>query len=179
MNIILGITGGIAAYKTPDLTRKLIKAGHTVQVVMTHSAHEFVTPLALQTVSGHQVYSALFDPSNENTMEHIELARWAELILIAPATAHCIAQLSCGLSGDLLMTLCLASNAPLALAPAMNQQMWQQDITQENINRLMTRGVKLLGPGEGEQACGEMGFGRMLEPDEIVTAITQDESLTC
>lgn len=179
MNIILGITGGIAAYKTPDLTRKLIKAGHTVQVVMTYSAHEFVTPMALQTVSGRAVCSALFDPASDNTMEHIELARWADLILIAPATAHCIAQLSNGLSGDLLMTLCLASEAPLCLAPAMNQQMWQQGITQENVDRLIARGVRMIGPGEGAQACGETGYGRMLEPQEIVDAIAHNDSSWC
>ena len=168
MNIILGISGGIAAYKTPDLVRKLLKAGHQVQVVMTHSAHQFVAPLALQAVSGHEVRSALFDAQAESAMDHIELARWADTILIAPATAHIIAQLACGLASNLLSTLCLASTAPLVLAPAMNQQMWLHAATQENIQRLRARGVQLIGPAEGEQACGETGYGRMVEPENIV-----------
>ncbi len=172
MNIILGISGGIAAYKTPDLVRKLVKAGHQVQVVMTHSAHQFVAPLALQAVSGREVRGAMFDAQAESAMDHIELARWADTILIAPATAHMIAQLACGLAGDLLSTLCLASTAPLVLAPAMNQQMWQHAATQENTQRLLARGVQLIGPAEGEQACGETGFGRMVEPENIVKELT-------
>ena len=179
MNIILGITGGIAAYKSPDLVRKLVKDGHQVQVVMSESAHQFVAPLALQAVSGRLVRSALFDPAAESAMDHIELARWADLILIAPATAHCIAQLSYGLSGDLLLTLCLATTAPLALAPAMNQQMWKHAATQENVTRLMARGVQLIGPADGEQACGETGAGRMVEPEDIVTAIADNLSIEC
>ncbi len=171
MNIILGISGGIAAYKTPDLARKLIKAGHQVQAVMSHSAFQFVAPLALQAVSGRVVRSELFDAQAESAMDHIELARWADTILIAPATAHKIAQLTSGMAGDLLTTLCLASTAPLVIAPAMNQQMWKHAATQENIQRLLERGIQLIGPAEGEQACGETGFGRMVEPEDIVNAL--------
>ena len=179
MNIILGVSGGIAAYKTPELTRQLIKAGHVVRVVMTHSAQQFVTPLTLQTVSGHRVRTALFDAEAESAMDHIELARWAEQILIAPATAHCIAQLVSGLAGNLLTTLCLASTAPLLLAPAMNQQMWQHPVTGENIERLRGRGVQFIGPAEGEQACGETGPGRMSEPMDIVATVTANTNITC
>ncbi len=179
MNIILGITGGIAAYKTPDLVRKLVKAGHEVQVVMTYSAHEFVAPLALQSVSGRVVRSQLFDPQAESAMDHIELARWADLVLIAPATAHCITQLAYGLAGDLLTTLCLATEAPLTIAPAMNQQMWQHATTQENIARLKARDVHMIGPDQGDQACGETGYGRMVEPEDIVSAIAQNKSTVC
>jgi phosphopantothenoylcysteine decarboxylase/phosphopantothenate--cysteine ligase len=171
MNIILGITGGIAAYKTPDLVRKLVKAGHQVQTVLTHSASEFVAPLALQAVSGRAVRTEIFDAQAESAMDHIELARWADVILIAPASAHNIAQLANGLAGDLLTTLCLATTAPLLIAPAMNQQMWQHAATQENIERLVARGVQLIGPAEGEQACGETGYGRMVEPEDIVRQI--------
>jgi len=175
MKIIVGISGGIAAYKTPELVRQLVKAGHQVRVVMTHSAGEFVAPLALQTVSGHPVRGAqrggLFDPEAESGMDHIELARWADRILIAPATAHCIAQLAAGMAGDLLTTLCLATRAPLLLAPAMNQQMWQHPATRDNIERLLGWGVTLIGPAQGEQACGETGPGRMSEPAEIVASI--------
>lgn len=177
MKILLGISGGIAAYKTPDLVRKLIKDGHQVQVVMTEGAQAFVTPLALQTVSGQAVRSELFDAQAESAMDHIELARWADTILIAPATAHCIAQLANGLAGDLLTTLCLATSAPLVIAPAMNVQMWQHPATRENVDRLTARGARLLGPAEGEQACGETGAGRMLEPEEIVAALS--ETTTC
>ena len=179
MKLILGVSGGIAAYKTPELVRQLIKAGHEVRVVMTHSAAEFVTPLALQAVSGHRVRSTLFDPEAESAMDHIELARWADRILIAPATAHCIAQLSAGMAGDLLTTLCLATTAPLLLAPAMNQQMWQHPATQDNVERLLARGIALIGPAQGEQACGETGPGRMSEPAEIVTAISVQAAATC
>ena len=171
MNIILGISGGIAAYKTPDLVRKLTKAGHQVQSVMTHSASQFVTPLALQAVSGRIVRTELFDAQAESAMDHIELARWADTILIAPATAHKIAQLANGMADDLLTTLCLASTAPLVISPAMNQQMWKHAATQENIQQLLERGVQLIGPAEGEQACGETGFGRMVEPEDIVNAL--------
>ncbi len=171
MNIILGISGGIAAYKTPDLVRKLVKAEHQVQVVMTHSAKQFVAPLALQTVSGRQVRSELFDPQAESAMDHIDLARWADTILVAPATAHKIAELAGGLAGDLLTTLCLATSAPLVLAPAMNQQMWQHPATQENVQLLVSRNVQLIGPATGEQACGETGYGRMVEPEDIVNTL--------
>ena len=179
MKIILGITGGIAAYKAPDLVRKLIKNKHAVQVVMTQSAHEFVAPLALQTVSGQAVRSHLFDPQAESAMDHIELARWADLILIAPATAHCIAQLAHGLASDLLTTLCLASSSNISLAPAMNQQMWHQAITQQNIATLTERGVFMIGPAQGDQACGETGFGRMVEPDEIANIIEAQYTQAC
>ncbi|MEE9447874.1 MAG: bifunctional phosphopantothenoylcysteine decarboxylase/phosphopantothenate--cysteine ligase CoaBC [Arenicellales bacterium] len=179
MNIILGITGGIAAYKTPDLTRKLIKAGHEVQIVMTYSAHEFVSALSLQAVSGNPVRDDLFDEAAESAMGHIELARWAGLILIAPATAHCIAQLANGLASDLLTTLCLASTAPIMLAPAMNLQMWQHVATQKNIARLLDRDVQLIGPESGEQACGETGAGRMTEPEDIIKAISENKTLSC
>lgn len=179
MNIILGITGGIAAYKTPDLVRKLIKNNHSVQVVMTHSAHEFVAPLSLQTVSGQSVRSHLFDPQAESAMDHIELARWADLILIAPATAHCIAQLAHGLASDLLTTLCLATSSNICLAPAMNQQMWHQVVTQQNIAQLTERGVFMIGPAQGDQACGETGFGRMVEPGEIVNIIDTHYTQAC
>ncbi len=179
MNIILGITGGIAAYKTPDLVRKLVKDDHQVQVVMSDSAREFVAPLALQAVSGRTVRAALFDPAAESAMDHIELARWADLILVAPATAHCIAQLSYGLAGDLLLTLCLATTAPLVLAPAMNQQMWKHVATQENVARLTERGVQIIGPAKGEQACGETGAGRMVEPEDIVAALADNPGVEC
>lgn len=179
MKLILGVTGGIAAYKAPELVRQLVKAGHEVQVVMTHSAQKFVAPLALQTVSMRCVRSDLFDQDAESAMGHIELARWAEQILIAPATAHCIAQLSAGLAGNLLTTLCLASTAPLLLAPAMNQQMWQHPATRENMSCLRERGVRFIGPDEGDQACGELGPGRMSEPADIVTAVAGSQDITC
>lgn len=179
MNIILGISGGIAAYKTPELVRQLIKAEYQVRVVMTYSAHQFVAPLALQAVSGHAVRSALFDSEAESAMDHIELARWADRVLIAPATAHCIAQLAAGMTGDLLTTLCLATRAPLLLAPAMNQQMWQHSATQYNVECLLGRGVTLIGPAQGEQACGETGPGRMSEPHEIVAAIEATDTQRC
>ena len=159
MNILLGISGVSAAYKTPDLVRKLIKNGHQVQVVLTAAGGQFVAPLALQTVSGHPVRSELFDAEAESAMDHIELARWADTVLIAPATAHCIAQLANGLAGDLLTTLCLATTAPLVLAPAMNVQMWQHPATRDNVQRLQQRGAEILGPAQGEQACGETGPG--------------------
>lgn len=172
MNILLGITGGIAAYKTPELVRQLIAAGHAVRVVMTQAAREFVTPLTLQTVSGHAIPEHTFDPQFESSMGHIELARWADCVCIAPASADIIARLAFGHANDLLTTLCLATTAPLILAPAMNQQMWQAAITQENIHRLQQRGVLIIGPGVGEQACGEFGPGRMLDPEQIVAEIT-------
>lgn len=172
MNILLGICGGIAAYKTPDLVRKLVRDGHQVQVVLTAAGGQFVAPLALQTVSGHPVRSDLFDAEAESAMDHIELARWADTVLIAPATAHCIAQLANGLAGDLLTTLCLATTAPLVLAPAMNVQMWQHPATRDNVQRLLQRGAEILGPAQGEQACGETGPGRMLEPTEIAQALS-------
>lgn len=170
-NILLGITGGIAAYKTPDLVRKLKQQGADVRVVMTESAKAFVSPLSLQAVSGYTVSDDLLDPSAEAAMGHIELAKWADTLLIAPATANFIAKLTCGLADDLLSTLCLATRAPMVIAPAMNQQMWRAEATQHNLKLLQQRGVELLGPDYGEQACGDVGAGRMLEPQDLATAL--------
>ena len=169
--ILLGITGGIAAYKSAELTRRLRDHGAEVRVVMTPAATEFITPLTLQALSGNPVHTDLLDHAAEAAMGHIELARWADVVVVAPATANFIARLGNGLADDLLSTLCLATAAPLLVAPAMNRQMWQNPATQENIARLQARGVTLLGPASGEQACGETGPGRMLEPDELVHAI--------
>jgi phosphopantothenoylcysteine decarboxylase/phosphopantothenate--cysteine ligase len=168
--ILLGISGGIAAYKSAELVRGLRRAGAEVRVVMTRAAGEFVTPMTLQALSGNPVRQALFDPAHEAAMGHIELARWAELVLVAPASADFIARLAAGMADDLLATLCLATAAQLLLAPAMNRQMWQAAATRANVATLQQRGVELLGPAEGEQACGEVGAGRMLEPDELVAA---------
>ncbi|GAC21931.1 bifunctional phosphopantothenoylcysteine decarboxylase/phosphopantothenate--cysteine ligase CoaBC [Paraglaciecola arctica] len=172
-NIILGITGGIAAYKTPDLVRKLIAKGAKVRVVMTESAKEFVSPLALQAVSGNPVSDDLLDKDAEAAMGHIELARWADKLLVAPATANFMAKLTHGLADDLLSTLCLATPAPIVIAPAMNQQMWLADATQANLKILEQRRIQLLGPAQGEQACGDVGPGRMLEPQEIADLLAQ------
>lgn len=167
--IIVGVCGGIAAYKSAELVRLLIKQGAQVQVVMTASAQEFVTPLTFQALSGRMVRSDLFDLTAEAGMGHIELARWADLILIAPATANTIAKLAHGIADNLLTTLCLASKSPLLLVPAMNQQMWRHEATQENISRLLTQSSSFLcGPAAGEQACGDVGFGRMEEPQTIL-----------
>lgn len=168
--ILLGVTGGIAAYKSPDLVRRLIERGAEVQVVMTASAREFVAPLTFQAVSGREVRSDLWDESAERAMSHIELARWADLILIAPATADFLAHLSHGMADNLLSTLCLASSAPVAVAPAMNRLMWSNPATQDNIARLRKRGVQVFGPDSGSQACGETGEGRMMEPADIAAA---------
>jgi phosphopantothenoylcysteine decarboxylase/phosphopantothenate--cysteine ligase len=167
VNVLLGITGGIAAYKTPDLVRKLTAMGANVRVVLTSSAREFVSPLALQAVSGNPVAYDLLDPAAEAAMGHIELAKWADKLLIAPATANFMAKLACGLADDLLSTLCLATSAPIYIAPAMNQQMWQAAATQDNLKCLVGRGVGIFGPAQGEQACGDVGPGRMLEPAEL------------
>jgi phosphopantothenoylcysteine decarboxylase/phosphopantothenate--cysteine ligase len=169
--ILLGITGGIAAYKTPDLVRRLRERGAEVQVVLTASARQFVTPMALQAVSGREVRESLWDPAAEAAMGHIELARWADLVLVAPATAEFMARLVHGRADDLLATLCLATAAPLHLAPAMNRLMWSNPATQANVASLRARGVTLHGPASGEQACGETGEGRMLEPVEIAAAV--------
>lgn len=166
-NILLGITGGIAAYKTPDLVRKLKAKGANVRVVLTQSGREFVSPLSLQAVSGNIVSDDLLDPAAEAAMGHIELAKWADLLLIAPATANTIAKLAHGLADDLLTTLVLATTAPVHIAPAMNQQMWHATATQENLAILSRRGVNMIGPDQGEQACGDVGPGRMLEPQDI------------
>ncbi len=170
--IILGISGGIAAYKAAELTRLLVKAGADVRVVMTAAAEAFITPMTLQALSGHEVRSALFDPAHEAAMGHIELARWADLILIAPASANTLARLAHGLADDLLSTLCLASPNPVMAAPAMNQQMWAHPATQRNMSLLTQRGVQLIGPASGAQACGDIGPGRMEEPATILAAVT-------
>jgi len=170
-HVLLGVTGGIAAYKAPDVVRRLREAGAEVRVVLTASAAQFVTPLTFQAVSGHPVRESLWDDSAEAAMSHIELARWADIVLVAPATADFIARLAAGMADDLLTTLCLATDAPLAVAPAMNRLMWANPATRDNVARLAARGMTVLGPGTGEQACGETGEGRMLEPREIVAAL--------
>jgi phosphopantothenoylcysteine decarboxylase/phosphopantothenate--cysteine ligase len=171
--VLLGVTGGIAAYKAPELVRRLVERGCEVQVVMTDGARRFVTPLTFEAVSGRRVRDDLWDPAAEASMGHIELARWADVVVVAPATAHFMAQLAGGLAGDLLTTLCLATTAPVVLAPAMNQAMWANAATQANRALLESRGVRLLGPAEGDQACGEVGPGRMLEPLAIATALLE------
>jgi phosphopantothenoylcysteine decarboxylase/phosphopantothenate--cysteine ligase len=171
MNIVLGITGGIAAYKTPDLVRRLRERGADVQIVMTASAEEFVTGTALQAVSGRPIRSNLWDKEAEAAMSHIELARWADIVLIAPATAEIMSRIVSGGAPDLLTTICLATEAPVAVAPAMNRIMWSNPATQANRDILESRGVHILGPAIGSQACGETGAGRMLEPDTIAAAV--------
>jgi phosphopantothenoylcysteine decarboxylase / phosphopantothenate---cysteine ligase len=167
--IVLGVTGGIAAYKAPDLVRRLRERGAEVQVVMTAGAREFVTPMTFQAVSGQPVRSDLWDEAAEGAMGHIELARWADLVVIAPCTADFLAQLAHGRAADLLSTLCLATTAPIAVAPAMNHQMWANAATQANVATLRARGIHVIGPGAGAQACGETGEGRMREPADIAT----------
>ncbi|MGB7996193.1 MAG: bifunctional phosphopantothenoylcysteine decarboxylase/phosphopantothenate--cysteine ligase CoaBC [Photobacterium halotolerans] len=169
--ILLGISGGIAAYKCAELTRRLIERGAEVRVVMTPAAKEFITPLTMQAVSGHPVADSLLDPAAEASMGHIELAKWADLVLLAPASADLIARLRAGMGNDLLTTLCLATNAPIAVAPAMNQQMYRQPATQDNLSVLASWGHKIWGPASGEQACGDVGPGRMLEPMALVSEI--------
>lgn len=169
--ILLGVTGGIAAYKAPDVVRRLQDEGADVQVVMTQGAEQFVTPLTFQAVSGHPVRAGLWDESAEAAMGHIELARWADEVVIAPATADFIAHLAHGLANDLLSTLCLATTAPITIAPSMNRVMWANPATQANIRILKDRGVRVLGPASGEQACGEVGVGRMLEPEQIAAEV--------
>lgn len=174
--ILLGITGGIAAYKSAELVRNLKKAGADVRVIMTKGAMEFITPLTLQALSGNPVHHALLDPEAEAGMGHIELAKWADLLLVAPASANFIARVSQGLGDDLLTTVCLATEAPLALAPAMNQAMYKDAITQQNIERLRNvkgKNLHIFGPDSGEQACGDVGPGRMLDP-ELLTANCSD-----
>lgn len=168
--ILLGITGGIAAYKSAELVRRLRDAGATVRVVMTPAACEFITPLTLQALSGHPVHLELLDTAAEAAMGHIELARWAELILIAPASADFMARLAAGIADDLLSTLCLATKAPVLLAPAMNQAMWSNPATRSNCATLTARGVRMAGPATGSQACGDTGPGRMLEVPELLAA---------
>lgn len=171
--ILLGISGGIAAYKTPELVRRLKEKGADVRVVMTEGAKAFITPLTLQAVSANAVSDSLLDTQAELAMGHIELAKWADFILIAPATADIIAKIAAGMANDLLTTLCLATAAPIAIAPAMNQQMWHNQATQKNINTLTAWQYTLFGPGAGEQACGDVGLGRMLDVPELVELTCQ------
>ncbi|MEM7294922.1 MAG: bifunctional phosphopantothenoylcysteine decarboxylase/phosphopantothenate--cysteine ligase CoaBC, partial [Pseudomonadota bacterium] len=174
--ILLGVSGGIAAYKSPDLVRRLRDAGADVRVVMTAAAQEFVTALTFQAASGNPVHTDLLDDEAEAGMGHIELARWADFIVIAPATANRIAALAQGFADDLLATLCLASEARLFVAPAMNQVMWGSPAVQDNVTTLSSRGATILGPGVGDQACGETGAGRMLEPTDIRDALIEQLS---
>src|SRR5512134_646720 len=169
--VLLGVTGGIAAYKSPELVRRLVERGCEVQVVMTRGAREFVGPLTFQAVSGRRIRDDLWDPAAEAAMGHIELARWADVVVVAPATAHFLGTLAGGLGGDLLSTVCLATTAPIVLAPAMNQAMWANAAVQANRAVLEARGVRLLGPASGDQACGETGLGRMLEPTDIAAEL--------
>jgi phosphopantothenoylcysteine decarboxylase/phosphopantothenate--cysteine ligase len=173
MRVLLGVTGGIAAYKSAEIVRRLREGGAEVQVVMTEGARHFVTPLTFQALSGRPVRADLWDEASEAAMGHIELARWADRILVAPATADFIARLAHGLADDLLTTLCLASDAPLSVAPAMNRLMWANAATRANVELLRSRGIAILGPGEGEQACGETGPGRMLEPADLADAVLE------
>ncbi len=169
--IVLGVTGSIAAYKAADLVRLLIKEGAEVKVVMTQAASEFITPLTMQTLSGSPVAMTLLDADEESTMGHIQLARWADWVLIAPASANTLAGLAHGRTEDLLTALCLATTAPIAVAPAMNNKMWSNEATQNNLATIADRGVLVLGPATGEQACGEHGEGRLLEPEQLITEL--------
>ncbi len=171
LRVLLGIGGGIAAYKSAELARRLQDAGAEVRVVMTDAALHFIGAPTLQALTGHPVRTSLWDEGAEAAMSHIELARWAQRIVVAPATADLVARLAHGLADDLLATVCLASAAPLAIAPAMNQQMWAHAAVRANIATLRQRGVAIFGPGSGEQACGDVGPGRMMEPDDIVAAL--------
>jgi phosphopantothenoylcysteine decarboxylase / phosphopantothenate---cysteine ligase len=170
--LLLGITGGIAAYKAAELVRLLVKQGIDVQVVMTEAACQFITPMTMQALSGKRVFTSMWDASIANGMPHIELSRNADAILIAPASADFLAKLVHGGADDLLSTLCLARECPLMVAPAMNRQMWENPATQRNISQLKQDGVRILGPNSGGQACGETGLGRMLEPEQLLAAIT-------
>jgi phosphopantothenoylcysteine decarboxylase/phosphopantothenate--cysteine ligase len=171
-HILLGVTGGIAAYKSAELVRQLREQGAEVRVVMTRGACEFITPLTLQALSGHPVHTELLDSGTEVAMGHIELARWADVLLVAPATADFMARLVMGRADDLLAAVCLASESPLAVAPAMNRVMWESAATRNNVSILQDRGVHIMGPAEGLQACGETGPGRLLEPTALVTALS-------
>ncbi|MCH2157950.1 MAG: bifunctional phosphopantothenoylcysteine decarboxylase/phosphopantothenate--cysteine ligase CoaBC [Oleiphilaceae bacterium] len=178
-NIVLGVSGGIAAYKSADLCRQLKKNGAKVRVVMTQGACAFIQPLTFQALSGEPVSTALLDEDAEAGMGHIELAKWADLILIAPASANCIARIANGFADDLLTTLVLATEAQIAIAPAMNQVMWANPITQKNLQNLIEsyeQRLQIVGPASGEQACGDVGFGRMMEPSDIVAAISQEST---
>jgi phosphopantothenoylcysteine decarboxylase/phosphopantothenate--cysteine ligase len=171
-HILLGVTGGIAAYKSAELVRQLRLSGAVVRVIMTTAAVEFITPLTLQALSGNPVHTDLLDPAAEAAMGHIELARWADALLVAPATADFIARVAEGRANDLLAAVCLACDAPVAVAPAMNRAMWENPATGENLATLQTRNIRVLGPAEGLQACGETGPGRMLEPEELVAGLS-------
>jgi phosphopantothenoylcysteine decarboxylase/phosphopantothenate--cysteine ligase len=171
--ILLGVTGGIAAYKSPDLVRRLIERGADVQVVMTAAAQRFVSPMTFQAVSGRPTRADLWDSAAEAAMGHIELARWAQIVLIAPASADFIARLAAGRADDLLTTLCVATEAPIMLAPAMNRVMWANKATQANVETLTARGIRILGPASGNQACGEIGAGRMWEPVKLAESLLE------
>lgn len=172
-HVLVAVSGGIAAYKSPDLVRRLRDVGAIVRVVMTKGAHAFITPLSLQAVSGHPVHDDLLDPAAEAAMGHIELAKWADVILVAPASANTLARLAHGFADDLLSTLCLATTAPIMVAPAMNQQMWSAVSVQNNIQRLHTLGIHVIEPASGSQACGDIGSGRMPEPLELRDAVVE------
>ena len=172
-HIIVAISGGIAAYKGAELVRLLKKQGAVVRVILSRGAKEFITPLTLQALSGEPTHSELLDETAEAGMGHIELARWADLVVIAPGTADVIARLAQGRADDLLTTVALATPAPVVVAPAMNQQMWANQATQDNLEQLIGRGIQLIGPDAGEQACGDVGPGRLLEPDRIATALAE------
>ncbi|HXK55382.1 MAG TPA: bifunctional phosphopantothenoylcysteine decarboxylase/phosphopantothenate--cysteine ligase CoaBC, partial [Gammaproteobacteria bacterium] len=174
--ILVGVSGGIAAYKTAQLIRLLRGADAEVRVVMTRAAEQFITPMTLQALSGQSVRQSLFDPAHEAAMGHIELARWADLILVAPASADCMARMAAGMADDLLTTICLASEVPIALAPAMNQGMWRNRATAQNVRTLTQRDVRMWGPAEGDQACGETGPGRMLEPEQLLHLVQESFS---
>ena len=171
-HVLLGVTGGIAAYKSAELVRQLLLSGAVVRVVMTSAATEFITPLTLQALSGNPVHTDLLDPAAEAAMGHIELARWADVLLVAPATADFIARVADGRANDLLAAVCLASDAPVAVAPAMNRAMWENPATGENLATLQRRDIRVLGPADGLQACGETGPGRMLEAGELVAGLS-------
>nr|WP_283107936.1 bifunctional phosphopantothenoylcysteine decarboxylase/phosphopantothenate--cysteine ligase CoaBC [Shewanella basaltis] len=171
--VLLGIGGGIAAYKSADLIRRLKERGADVRVIMTQSAMEFITPLTIQALSGHPVASDLLDPAAEAAMGHIELARWADVVLLAPATANLMARINAGMADDLLTTTCLATSAPVIVCPAMNQQMYQNIATQENMAHLVRKGFIIWQPASGSQACGEVGPGRMQEPIAIAEQLVQ------
>lgn len=175
-NFIVGVTGSIAAFKAAELTRSLIREGANVRVIMTEGACEFITPLTLQALSGHEVHTDLLDTEAEAAMGHIELARWADALLIAPASADSIARLVQGRADDLLGACALATPAPVFVAPAMNQEMWAKQATQDNVQTLIARGFTLLGPSSGSQACGDVGAGRLLEPDQIIVKVAEQFS---
>lgn len=174
--IVVGVTGGIAAYKSCELVRRLIDSGAEVRVVLTSGAEAFVTPLTFQALSGNPVSTKLLDEKAEAGMGHIELARWADRVIVAPATANFISRLACGNADDLLSTLCLATKATIAVAPSMNQGMWLNPATQNNINLLELRDIEIIGPAAGDQACGDTGPGRMSEPAEIIEALSEDKN---